>query len=88
MQSFPSILVHAVLVKSVNGSLHIRLAVVQVTQGLVLAPNILNLLDAECVVKTLSVALQIEGEVAGKNADKLMGQNTGISVNIGFIVFI
>ena len=60
----------------------------QVTQGLVLAPDILNLLNAEGVVKTLPVALQIDREVAGQNADNLMGYNTGSSVNIGFIVFV
>ena len=73
MQSVPSILVRGALVKAVNGSLHIRLAAVQVTQGLVLAPNILNILGAEGVVKMLPVALQIDGEVGGKNAENLMG---------------
>ena len=72
VQSVPSILVRGALVKAVNGSLHIRLAAVQVTQGLVLAPNIINLLNAEGVVKRLPLALQIDGEVAGRNTDKLM----------------
>ena len=43
-----------------------------VTQVLVLVPNILNLLDAEVLVKTLLVALHIYGEVTGQNADKQM----------------
>ena len=73
VQSVPSILVRGALVKAVNGSLHIRLAAVQVTQGLVLAPNILNILGAEGVVKMLPVALQIDGEVGGQNAENLMG---------------
>ena len=73
VKSVPRILVRGALVKAVNGYLHIMLAALQVTQGLVLAPDILNLLDAEGVVKTLPVALQIDGEVAGQNADRLMG---------------
>ena len=73
VQSVPSILVRDALVKAFNGYLHIRLAAVQFTQGLVLAPNILNLLNAEGLVKTLLVALQIDGEVAGQNTDKLIG---------------
>ena len=60
VQSVPSILLRGALVKAVNVSLHIRLAAVQITQGLVLAPNILNILDAEGLVKTLLVALQID----------------------------
>ena len=73
VQSNSSIPVQGALIKYVNGSLHIRLVAVQVTQGIVLAPNILNLLGAEGVVKMLLVALQIDGEVPGKNAEKLMG---------------
>jgi hypothetical protein len=42
---------------AVNGALHIELAAVRVTQNLVLAPNILNLLVAESVIKALPVAL-------------------------------
>ena len=73
VQSIPSIPVRGALVKYVNGDLHIRLVAVQVTQGLVMSPDILNLLDAEGVVKMLPVELQIDGEVAGQNAGKLMG---------------
>ena len=73
MQSVLIIPVRGALTKAVNGYLHIRLAAVQVTQGLVLSPNILNLLDAEGVVKVLPVALQIDVEVMGHNADNLMG---------------
>ena len=73
MESATSILVHGDLVKDVNGALHIRLAEVQVAQGLVLATDILNLLYAEGLFKTLPVALQIYGEVTGQNVDKLMG---------------
>ena len=57
VKSVPIIPVRGALFKAVNGSLHIRLAAVQVTKGLVLAPDILNLLDAEGVVKTLPVPL-------------------------------
>ena len=73
VQSNSSISVRGALIKAVNGSLHIRLVAVQVTQGLVLAPDILNILDAEGVVKTLPVVLQIDGEVTGQNLDKLIG---------------
>ena len=73
MESVPSIPVRVALAKYVNGYLHIRLAEIQLAQGLVLAPNIINLLDAEGAVKTLPVALQIDIEVEGQNADKLMG---------------
>eukprot|EP00171_Calliarthron_tuberculosum_P007727 IDg7727t1 len=59
--------------QSCQWSSSIRLAAVRVTQGLVLAPDNLNLLDAEGVVETLSVALQIYGEVAGKNAGQADG---------------
>jgi hypothetical protein len=69
----PSITVRSVVVEAVNGALHIELAAVRVTQSLVLAPNILNLFIAESVIKALPVALQINAEVAGQNADKLMG---------------
>ena len=88
MGSVPSIPVRGAVVKYINEDLHMRLSALQVAQGLVLAPNILNLLNAEDVVKTLPVALQIDREVAGQNADNLMGYNTGSSVNIGFIVFV
>ena len=88
VKSVLSIPVSGALSNLPNGYLHIRLTAVQVTQGLVLAPNILNLLDAEGVVKTLPVVLQIDGEVTGQNADKLMGYNTGRRVNIGIIVFV
>ena len=60
VESVPSIPVRSTLVKAVNGDLHIRFTAVQVAQGLVLAPDILNLLDAEGVFKTLPVALQID----------------------------
>ena len=73
VESVTSIPVRGALVKAVNGDLHIRLAAVQVAQGLVLAPDILNFLDAEGVVETLPAVLQIDGEVAGQNVDKLMG---------------
>ena len=73
VQSVPIIPVRGALVKAVNGYLLIRLAEVQVTKGLVLAPDMLNILDDEGVLKSLSVALQIYGEVTGQNADKLMG---------------
>ena len=88
MQSVSRILVCGALIKAVNGFLHIMLEAVQVTQGLVLAPDILNLINAEGVVKVLPVALQIYGEVIGHNMRKLMGYNTGSIVNICFIVFV
>ena len=69
--SVPSIPVRGALVKYINEDLHMRLSALQVAQGLVLAPNILNLLNAEDVVKTLLVALQIDGEVEGQNSYKL-----------------
>ena len=73
MGSVPSIPVRGAVVKYINEDLHMRLSALQVAQGLVLAPNILNLLNAEDIVKMLPVALQIDGEVAGQNSDKLMG---------------
>jgi hypothetical protein len=69
----PSITIRSAVVEAVNGALHIGLALVQVVQSLVLAPNSLNLLVAEGIIKALPVALQINAEVAGQNADKLMG---------------
>ena len=57
----PSIPVQGALVKAINISLNIRLAAVQVSQGLMLVLDIINLLDAEGVVKTLPVTLQING---------------------------
>ena len=59
VQYIPSIPVRGALVKSVNGSLNIKLAAVQVIQGLVLARNILTVLDAEGLVKPLPARLQI-----------------------------
>jgi len=73
VETGPSITVRSAVVEAVNGALHIGLATVRVTQSLVLAPNILNLLIAESVIKALLVALQIDAKVAGQNADKLMG---------------
>ncbi len=65
VETDPSITVRSAVVEAVNGALHIGLAAVRVTQSLVLAPNILNLLVAESVIKALPVALQINAEVAG-----------------------
>jgi len=73
VETNPSITVRSAVVEAVNGALHIGLATVRVTQSLVLAPNILNLLVAESVIKALLVVLQIDVRVAGQNADKLMG---------------
>jgi hypothetical protein len=72
LETDPSITIRSAVVKSVNGALHIGLAVVRVVQSLVLAPNSLNLVAAG-VIKALPVALQINVEVAGQNADTLMG---------------
>jgi hypothetical protein len=73
LETDPSITIRSAVVEAVNGTLHIGLALVRVVQSLVLAPYSLNLLVAEGVVKALPVALQINAEVAGQNADKLMG---------------
>ena len=50
--------------------------------------QIINFFDAEGAAETLPVVLQIDGDIAGKNADKIMGQNTSSSVDIGFVVFV
>jgi hypothetical protein len=73
LETDPSITIRSTVFEAVNGALHIGLAVVRVVQSLVLAPNSLNLLVDEGVIKALPVALQINAEVAGQNADKLMG---------------
>jgi hypothetical protein len=73
LETDPSITIRSAVVEAVNGALHIGLALVRVVQSLVLAPYSLNLLVAEGVVKALPVALQINAEVSGQNADKLMG---------------
>jgi len=65
VETDPSITVRSAVVEVVNGALHIGLAAVRVTQSLVLAPNILNFLVAESVIKALPMALQINAEVAG-----------------------
>ena len=88
MEFVTSIPVSVAIIKFINRDLHFRFATVCVPQSLVLAPNITNILDAEGIVETLPVALQIDKEVAGQNADKLMWQNTGNSVNIGFVAFV
>jgi hypothetical protein len=69
----PSIMISSAVVEAVNAALQIGLAMVRVVQSLVLASSSLNLLVAEGVIKALPVALQIKAEVAGQNADKLMG---------------
>jgi hypothetical protein len=61
-----SITIRGAVVESVNGAQYIGLAVVRVVQSLVLAPNSLNLLVAECVIKALLVALQINAEFDGR----------------------
>ena len=58
--SVPIIMVCGALVKSVNVALQFRLTAVRITQDLVMAPDIINLLDVEGVVETLPVALQID----------------------------
>ena len=73
MESVPIILVRFFIVKYVNESLQLRFAAVYAAQGLVLVPNTINLLDAEGVVEKILVALQIDGEFVGQNAEKLMG---------------
>jgi hypothetical protein len=73
LETDSSIIIRSVVVEAANGAHHIGLAVVRVIQSLVLTPNGLNLLVAEGVIKALPVALQINAEVAGQNADKLMG---------------
>ena len=73
VESITSIPVCGAIVKSINGYINFRLALVHITQGLVLAPDITNLLDVEGIVDTLPVALQIYTEVTGQNADNLMG---------------
>lgn len=79
----PRMPVRGAVVKTVHRTLHIVLVAVWISQGLALAPDILNLLHAKGEIETLMVALQIVRGVAGSNADKLMGQNTGSSVEIG-----
>jgi hypothetical protein len=64
VETNPNITVRSAIVEAINGALHIGLAAVRVTQSLVLAPNILNLLVAESVIKALPVVLQINAEVA------------------------
>jgi hypothetical protein len=73
LETDPSITIRSAVAEAVNGALHIGLAVVRVLQSLVLAPNSLNLLVADGVIKALPVALQINAEVAGQYADNLMG---------------
>jgi hypothetical protein len=72
LETDPSITIRSAVVEAVNGALHIGLAVVRVVPSLVQAPNSLDLV-AEGIIKELPVALQINAEVAGQNADKLMG---------------
>jgi hypothetical protein len=83
----PSITIRSAVAEAVNGALHIGLAVVRVVQSIVLAPNSLNLLVAEGVIKALPVALQINAEVAGQNADKLMGWSIRSRVDTSLVVF-
>jgi hypothetical protein len=49
----PSITIRSAVAEAVNGALHIGLAAVRVVQSLALAPNSLNLLVAEGVIKGL-----------------------------------
>ena len=72
---------------TVNGPFHIGVAVVQVTQRLVLAFNGLNLYGTIGVLQTLLVALQNVREVAKKNLNKLMGKNSGSGIEIRLVVF-
>ena len=73
MDSVPSTPVRVAVVKAINGDLQFRLAAVCVAQDLVLAPNIINLLAVEGIVKTLPLVMLIDGQVTGKNANKLTG---------------
>ena len=56
-ESVPITPVRVYIVKYVNGDLQFRLVTVCITQVLVLAPNILNLLYAEGVVEKIPVDL-------------------------------
>lgn len=77
VESMPSIPARGAVPKAIDGTLHFVLVAVPLAQGLVFAPDILNRLDAEGEIETLAVALQIVGEVAGSNADKLIGRRLG-----------
>ena len=85
MKYVPIVPVCVAIVKSINGALQFSLTMVCVEQGLVIVLNILNLLDDADVFKTHPGALQIDREVVGKNAENLIGMNTGRSVNTSFI---
>jgi hypothetical protein len=73
LETDPSIKIRNAVFEAVNGALQMGLVVVRVVQSLLLAPNSLNLLVAERVIKALPVTLQIYTEVAGQNEDRLMG---------------
>lgn len=83
----PSIPVPGAIIKEVDRTLHIVLVAVRLVQGLALASGLLNLFDVEDEIRTISVAVQIVGEVEGSNTDELMRQNIRISVKTGFVVF-
>ena len=57
VESVPSIPVYGAVVRAVNGALQFIFVAVHIAQGLVLAPDTLNLLDVEGLVETLPVAL-------------------------------
>jgi hypothetical protein len=65
LETDSNITIRSAVVEAVNGALHIGSAGVRVVQSLVLAPNSLNLLVAEGVIKALPVAQQIKQKSRG-----------------------
>lgn len=83
-----SILVGNEVVKAVDGTLHVVMVVVRLRKGILLAPIISNVLDAESKKETLAAALQIFGVVVESKANKLMEQNSENCIKVSFLTFI
>lgn len=76
-----------VVVKAVSGRSHIAVAVVQVTQCLVLVFNGFNLYGNVDLLQRVLVALQNLRKVAKKNLSKLMRKNMESGIEIRLVVF-
>lgn len=74
------------VVEYVNGSLEIGLTAVRLDYLLFLALDYLNLLVAEVVVETHSMELNIQGEVAGKNVEKLTRKKISSGLDVDLVV--
>lgn len=71
---------------TISGPRPIGLALIRVSESLVLTSSYFILLSSDGFFKILSVAWQIRAEAAGQKAEKLTRQSTGSSAKTALVV--